>query len=89
MNDLFLKRKILRFLVANYLSKRKRMPKFLASLAFGVNKILFWKSRKEKIEDYENQEHELNVSALNFLAFIVLFLIILICNLVIWLLITG
>ena len=75
--------------MANNLSKRKRLPNILASLAFGVNKILFWKSRKEKIEEKEKQEHKRNVSALNFLAFIVLFLIILICNLVIWLLITG
>ena len=79
---------IIRFLVASYLRKREKLPKVLASLAFGVNKILFRKLNEEKLEDKEKSEHELKVSALNCLAFFVLFLIILICNLTIWLIIT-
>ena len=44
--------------------------------------------QKEKKKKKDKDELEINVSALNYLAFFILFVIILTCNLVIWLLIT-
>jgi hypothetical protein len=79
-----------RFLIANYLRKREKLPKVLVSVALVAKKISCPKTMKEKLDNKEKEkaEHEMNISALNFLAFIALFLIILFCNILIWSLVT-
>ena len=79
------------FIIADQLSKRKYLPFFLVKIAFIVKKVLYWifkenpnRFEEDKKNEQNNDEIKLNVSALNYLAFFILFIIVFSCNLAIW-----
>jgi len=81
------------FALINEFATKNNMPKCLVTIACFIERMLYCKyfqkslkiydmsSKKDKKKEISSESH---ATALNYLAFFLLFLIMLICNLVIW-----